>query len=262
MKRSSNWKNLYDTQSGRIRPRNIDGKWKEPFDPYQYENGFVEANAVQVTWFVPHDLPGLAAMMGGKDKMAAKLEASFKEAAKFNFTSGKAQSQEQTEINRRIPINYGNQPSIETAFVFNHIGYPWLTQYWSRKVIEQAFSALSPDKGYNGDEDQGLMGSLSVLMKIGLFEMNSGAEMRPIIELGSPIFDKITLHLDPDYYKGKIFVIEVRNNKPENCYIQSAILNGEPLMKQWFYHDEITRGGKLVLQMGNVPNKAWGDQIN
>jgi len=262
MKRSSNWKNLYDARSGWIRPRNIDGKWKEPFDPYQYENGFVEANAVQATWFVPHDLPGLAAMMGGRDKMAAKLEASFKEAAKFNFTSGKAQSQEQTEINRRIPINYGNQPSIETAFVFNHIGYPWLTQYWSRKVIEQAFSALSPDKGYNGDEDQGLMGSLSVLMKVGLFEMNSGAEMRPVVELGSPIFDKITLHLDPDYYKGKIFVIEVRNNKPENCYIQSAILNGKPLMKQWFYHDEITGGGKLVLQMGNVPNKAWGDQIN
>lgn len=262
MKRSINWKNLYDPATGWIRPKDLNGKWKEPFDPYQYESGFVEANAAQDTWFVPHDLPGLALLMGGKDKMAAKLDASFKTSSKFDFTSGKSHSKELQEEYRRIPINYGNQPSIETAFVFNHIGYPWLTQYWSRKVVDQTFSALSTDKGYSGDEDQGLMSSLAVLMKIGLFEMNSGAEQRPVIELGSPIFDKITIHLDPDYYKGKSIVIEVKNNKPENCYIHSAELNGKPLTKQWFFEDEITKGGKLLLQMGNVPNKGWGDQKN
>jgi predicted alpha-1,2-mannosidase len=262
LKRSTNWKNLYDPISGWIRPKDMDGKWKEPFDPYQYENGFVEANAVQTTWFVPHDLTGLASVMGGKSKMAAKLENSFTEAAKLDFTSGKAHSKELQEEYRRIPINYGNQPSIETAFVFNHIGYPWLTQYWSRKVVEQAFSALSPAHGYNGDEDQGLMGALAVLMKIGLFEMNSGAEQRPVVELGSPIFDKITIHLDTDYYKGRTFGIEVKNNSPENCYIQSATLNGKPLTKQWFYHDEITGGGTLILEMGNIPNKNWGDKTN
>lgn len=262
LKRSTNWKNLYDPISGWIRPKDMDGKWKEPFDPYQYENGFVEANAVQTTWFVPHDLTGLASVMGGKSKMAAKLENSFTEAAKLDFTSGKAHSKELQEEYRRIPINYGNQPSIETAFVFNHIGYPWLTQYWSRKVVEQAFSALSPAHGYNGDEDQGLMGALAVLMKIGLFEMNSGAEQRPVVELGSPIFDKITIHLDTDYYKGRTFGIEVKNNSPENCYIQSATLNGKPLTKQWFYHDEITGGGTLILEMGNTPNKNWGDKTN
>ncbi len=258
MKRSTNWKNLYDPVSGWIRPRDLNGKWKEPFDPYQYESGFVEGNAAQVTWFVPHDLPGLATLMGGNDKAAAKLETSFKTAEKLDFTSGKAHSKELQEEYRRIPINYGNQPSIETAFVFNHIGYPWLTQYWSRRVIDQAFSALSPAKGYNGDEDQGLMSALAVLMKIGLFEMNSGAEQRPVVELGSPVFDKITIHLDSNYYKGKTFVIEVKNNKPENYYVQSATLNGNPLTNQWIYHDEITRGGKLVLDMGKTSNKKWG----
>ncbi|MDP3433743.1 MAG: glycoside hydrolase family 92 protein, partial [Bacteroidota bacterium] len=69
MKRSSNWKNLYDAQSGWIRPKDLEGKWKDPFDPYQYQNGFVEANAAQTTWFVPQDLKGLAELMGGKDKM-------------------------------------------------------------------------------------------------------------------------------------------------------------------------------------------------
>lgn len=255
MKRSESWKNLYDPQTGWIRPKDVNGNWKDPFDPYQYENGFVEGNAAQVTWFVPQDLPGLARLMGGTDKMANKLNQSFTEAARFDFTSGTSHEAELHPEYKRIPINYGNQPSIETAFVFNHIGYPWLTQYWSRRVIDQAYSALSPARGYNGDEDQGLMGALSVLMKIGLFEMKSGAEQRPVMELGSPIFDKITIHLDPDYYSGKTFVIEVKNNGPKNYYIQSARLNGNELPGQWIFESEITKGGKLELEMGPNPNK-------
>lgn len=257
MKRSSNWKNLYDAQSGWIRPKNMEGKWKEPFDPYQYKNGFIEANAAQTTWFIPQDLPGLAAMMGGNDKAAAKLNQSFEKAQEIGFTSGTSHSVELHPEYQRIPVNYGNQPSIQTTFVFNHIGHPWLTQYWSRKVVEQAFSSLSPDRGYNGDEDQGLMGSLAVLMKIGLFEMNSGAETRPVVEIGSPIFDKITIHLDNNYYSGKTFVIEAKNNKPENCYINSATFNGKPLKGQWLFHDEIVKGGKLTLEMSNSANKNW-----
>ncbi len=260
LKRSSNWKNLYDSQSCWIRPRDKEGKWKEPFDPYQYKNGFIEANSAQATWFVPHDLPGLAALMGGNGKAAAKLNESFKKAEELGFTSGTSHAVELHPEYQRIPINYGNQPSIQTAFVFNHIGHPWLTQYWSRKVADKAFSALSPQFGYNGDEDQGLMGSLSVLMKIGLFEMNSGAEQRPVVELGSPVFDKIAIHLDPKYYKGKTFVIETKNNGAENYYIKSAKLNGAKLNKQWIYHDQIANGGTLILEMGKVPNEKFNGE--
>jgi len=256
--RSENWKNLYDSVSGWIRPKNLEGKWKEPFDPYEYKNGFVEANAAQATWFVPHDFAGLAKMMGGNRIMSLKLDSSFRTAAKLGFTSGTSHSKEQFKEYSRIPINYGNEPSIQTAFIFNHIGFPWLTQYWSRQVVKEAFSDLSPQKGYNGDEDQGLIGALAVLMKIGLFEMNSGCEQRPVIEIGSPIFDKIVIHLDKNYYKGNIFTIETKNNSPENCYIQSATLNGKPLNKAWIYFDEITTGGKLILMMGKQPNKNWG----
>jgi putative alpha-1,2-mannosidase len=103
------------------------------------------------------------------------------------------------------------------------------------------------------------MGALSVLMKMGLFEMNSGAEQRPVMELGSPIFDKITIHLDPDYYSGKTFVIEAKNNSPKNCYIQSAKLNGKELLNQWIFQDEVTKGGTLELEMGPNPNKNWGN---
>jgi predicted alpha-1,2-mannosidase len=258
MKRSNNWKNLYDAQTSWIRPKNKEGQWKEPFDQYQYNNGFVEANSAQTTWFVPHDLPGLAKMMGGNAKAAAKLDESFRAAEKLGFTSGNSHAQELHPEYRRIPINYGNQPSIQTAFVFNHIGHPWLTQYWSRQVVDKAFSALTTDRGFNGDEDQGLMGSLSVLMKIGLFEMNSGSEINPVVEIGSPIFDKITLHLNNNFYSGKTFEIEVKNNYPENVYIHRATLNGKPQKNQWLLHKDIVSGGKLILEMGANSNMNWG----
>jgi putative alpha-1,2-mannosidase len=79
------------------------------------------------------------------------------------------------------------------------------------------------------------------------------------MELGSPIFDKITIHLDPDYYSGKAFVIEAKNNNAKNCYIQSGKLNGKELPNQWIFQDEMTKGGKLELEMGPNPNKNWGN---
>lgn len=258
LQRSNNWKNVYDSESGWMRPRNRKGEWKEPFDPYEHAKGFVEANAAQTTWYVPHDLPGLAEQMGGIKKAAEKLDKSFKTAAELGFTAGKAHAQETREAYSRIPVNYGNQPSIQTAYVFNHVGHPWLTQYWSRQVVDKAYSDLSTSRGYNGDEDQGLMGSLAALMKMGLFEMKSGAEQRPVLDLGSPVFDKITIHLDQNYFKGDTFTIEAKNNSADNVYIQSANLNGKDWGKSWIYHDEVTRGGKLVLEMGPEPNKEWG----
>jgi putative alpha-1,2-mannosidase len=93
---------------------------------------------------------------------------------------------------------------------------------------------------------------------IGLFEMDGGTSARPIYEIGSPLFDTITIHLDKTYYSGDTFTIRARNNSPENVYIQSATLNGEPLNKPWFYHSELVKGGILLLEMGSSPNKAWG----
>jgi putative alpha-1,2-mannosidase len=196
--------------------------------------------------------------MGGNEEAAKKLDNSFREAEKHGFTSGTAHSKELHPELRRIPINYGNQPSMQTAFIFNLIEHPWLTQYWSRKVLAAAFSGLSPITGFNGDEDQGLMGSLSVLMKIGLFQMNGGTEENPQYQLGSPIFDKIKIQLNPDYYPGKEFTIEVNANSAENVYIQSAKLNNNQLQNYWINHNDLVNGGKLTLNMGKNPDRNWG----
>ncbi|MGB3146087.1 MAG: GH92 family glycosyl hydrolase [Maribacter sp.] len=249
LKRSKNYKNVYDSVSGWMRPKNVIGVWKTDFDPYQYENGFNESNGAQSTWFVPHDLTGLAKLMGGKEKAIEKLNTQFKTAEGLNFTAGNSHDREMHPEYSRIPINYGNQPSMQTAFIFGKLGRPELTQKWSRGIVDKVFSRLSPNTGYNGDEDQGLMGSLAVLMKIGLFQMSGGVEENPEYQIGSPIFDKVTIQLNPDFYVGKTFEIDIKNNDSASVYVKKVLLNNNPLKTFTLTQKDISAGGVLELYM-------------
>lgn len=248
LNRAKNYANVFNSESGWMQPKDVTGSWNEAYDPYLYENGFNESNGAQSTWFVPHDLEGLASLMGGNGKAIEKLNMQFMTAEKLGFTSGNSHDKELHPEYRRIPINYGNQPSIQTAFVFNKLGRPDLSQYWAHKVVDSVFSGLSPATGYNGDEDQGLMGSLAVLMKIGLFQMNGGTEENPVYEIGSPIFDDVEIELNPDYYSGKSLRIKTTNNKASNWAIEKAQLNGEPLETFTIRHEELIKGGELILE--------------
>jgi putative alpha-1,2-mannosidase len=102
------------------------------------------------------------------------------------------------------------------------------------------------------------MGALAVIMKMGLFSMQGGTNLEPVYEIASPVFDKVTIHLDRHYYPGQTFTIETRNNSPENVYVQSAVLDGRDLRQSWFYHKDLVDGGSLILEMGPAPNKEWG----
>ncbi|MDZ7867602.1 MAG: GH92 family glycosyl hydrolase [Rheinheimera sp.] len=249
LKRSQNWRNLYDAKSGYIRPKEADGNWRTPFDPLEYEAGFIESNAAQATWFVPHDIEGLANLMGGKTALINRLQAAFEKAAKQDFTAGTAHAQEGHPEYRRTPINYGNQPSIQTAFIFAAAGDAAKTQYWSRRVSDTVYSHLSPERGYNGDEDQGLMGSLAVLLKLGLFQLSGGLESDPVYQLGSPLFDEACLQLA----NNRSFCIKTLNNSPERPYIHQIKLNGQLLNRTQLLHSEIMAGGVLELQMSAQP---------
>ena len=257
-KRSQNYKNVFNKEIGWMWTKDRAGKWNEPIDILQYEQGFVEGNAAQYSWFVPHDVKGLIGLMGGKEKFTNKLNEAFVSARSNGFVSGKSENPTDQELKRRVYINYGNQPCMETPFLFNYAGKPWLTQYWTRQLIDTVYSGISPQKGYSGDEDQGLMGSLAVLMKIGIFSTNGGVTEKPFYEITSPIFNKITIHLNPTYYPGKQFVIETKNNSSNNVYIQSAQLNGKLFNQPWMYHDALVKGGQLILQMGPTANLSWG----
>ena len=188
----------------------------------------------------------------GKEEFNRRLEEGFEKSRKSNFNATHDRFAD-------YPINHGNQPNMQAAYLFNFSGTPWLTQKWAREIMEHYYGT-GPINGYPGDEDQGQMGAWYVMSAMGLFEMDGGAAAEPTYEVGSPIFDKVTIYLDDKYYKCGKFVIESRNNSNKNRYIQSASLDGKPLNKPWFYHRELVDGGKLVLQMGPKPNKQWGSK--
>jgi len=211
--------------------------------------GWVEANAWQGSFGVSHDIPGLAALMGGNEALADKLNQAFETEAPnhFVFTYGAGR------------VSYANQPGCSNAHVFNHVGHPWLSQYWVRRVSKQAYGGTCPNTGYGGhDEDQGQMGGVSALMKLGLFSIRGNCSREPSYEITTPEFEEITISLDPRYYPGKQFVIRSHDHSPENIYIQKAALNGSPLESFAFPHAAFANGGILELWLGPEPDKSWG----
>ena len=209
--------------------------------------GWVEANAWQATWEVSHDISELIRLMGGKDKFCDKLNYAFEQAKDLDFVYAYSGGY----------VSYANQPGCSNAHVFAHGGKPWLTQYWVRRVVEQAYGGTSPDLGYGGhDEDQGQMGGISALMSIGLFSVTGTETDVPCYDITSPVFDKVIIHLNQDYYPGKQFTINVKGNP--NCYIQSARLNGRSWRWFQFSHEDFVKGGTLDLTLGPKPATSWG----
>lgn len=180
-----------------------------------------------------------------------KLDRQFRMAAEKRFISAHGAHAENW-------VDYENQPSLHMAHLFSHAGAPWLTQYWVRRVKGEVFGDTTPYGGYNGDEDQGQMGALGVLMAIGLFDVSGGASVDPQYEITLPVFDKVTIRLDGRYYPGRKFVIRTHNNAPGNVYIQSARLNGRPLNAYHIPHSELVKGGTLDIELGSGPNREWG----
>ncbi|PXV59981.1 putative alpha-1,2-mannosidase [Dysgonomonas alginatilytica] len=247
MKRSQGWRKLYNTDLELVIPKDAKGKWLH-HDPLSNQ-GWIEANAWQATWSVSHEIPELAKLMGGYDALCKKLNYAFEQSDKDDFVFGYGSGY----------VSYANQPGCSNAHVFNLAKQPWLSQYWVRKVGAQAYGAITPDRGYGGhDEDQGQMGGVSALMALGIFSLDGTGSQNPAYQITSPVFDEITIKLDPKYYSGKEFKIKTHNNSKENCYIQKAELNTQPLNKYWFGHDVFAAGGNLEIWLGNKPNKSWG----
>lgn len=249
MVRSGNYRNLWDPETRFMRPRAMDGTFVADFDPMAAE-GWCEGNGHHYRWHVPHDVQGLVELFGGREVFVRELDALFQAAEQHGFTAPHGRHEEGY-------IDYGNQPCTYLAHLFNYAGAPWLTQKWVRRVMAVAKSDITPFGGYGGDEDQGQMGALNVLMAIGLFSLRGGCEPDPILDLSTPIFDRITIHLDPDYHRGEVFVIETENNGPSDRYIQAATLNGKPLETVWLYQRDLLSGGHLRLKLGPEPNESW-----
>jgi putative alpha-1,2-mannosidase len=221
------------------------------FDPFRSgaNEHYVEGNAWQLTYYVPQDIPGLAKKIG-IDTFANRLKWGFEQSYKWRFNSPGEQYWD-------FPVVQGNQQSMHFAFLFNWVNYPWLTQQWSRAIMDR-FYGYGLSNAYLGDEDQGQMSSWFIMAAIGLFQTDGGCSIDPVYQIASPLYKKVTIDLGHRYGRGKTFTIIANNVTRINKYIQSAILNGKPLTSCMFPASELLKGGELILEMGAVPNKEWG----
>lgn len=249
LKRSQAYQYLFDPKSGFMRGKSEDGKsWNEPFDPkhsnHREHTDYTEGNAWQHSWFVPQNVDNLISLHGSNEIFTKRLEQLFTESSEI---TGKNVS---ADISGLIgQYAHGNEPSHHIAYMFNHAGQPWRTQYWVRHILDTQYNTTP--NGLSGNEDCGQMSAWYVFSSMGLYPMNpASAEY----EIGSPIFQKSTINLE----KGKTFVIEAENVSDKNFYIQSATLNGVEFNKTAISHQELLKGGILHFVMGPQPNKNWG----
>ena len=251
LKRGYYWQNVIEKESGYARMKHSDGSWAPDFDPYKSgaNHHYVEGNAWQLTFFVPQDVPALAEAIG-KDRFTERLEWGFTESDKTRFNGKNDQYW-------NYPVIQGNQQSMHFAFLFNWVDKPWLTQKWSRAILDRYYG-YGLANAYLGDEDQGQMSAWFILASIGLFQTDGGTRVDPIYEISSPLYEKVEIDLGGRFGRGDKFTIEATNASRLNKYVQSAKLNGQVLNDFKFPASELLKGGKLELKMGSEPNKNWG----
>ena len=256
LKQAGYYRNLFDPETKYIRPKNEDGKFIEKIDPMKAWDGFQEGNAFQFTWYIPHDVAGLIQLMG-KETFNQRLGDMFTQAQKSKFGGGSDQIDSFSGID--LQYNHGNQPCLHDSWLFNYSGQPWLTQKWTRAICDE-FYGTEPLRGYGvgQDEDQGQLGAWYVMAALGLFDVQGHSSMNATFQFGSPLFDKVTIRLDPKYYSGKELVIETKSNSNENVYIQSASFNNEKIETCWIDRNKLMTGGTIRFEMGAQPNTVNG----
>ncbi len=248
------WRNAIDPATGYARMKDAAGNWFPDFDPFKSgaNKHYVEGNAWQLTYFVPQDIPGLATLIG-RDTFINRLQWGFEESYKWRFNGPNDQYWD-------YPVVQGNQQSMHFAYLFNWVGKPWLTQHWSRAIMDRYYG-YGVSNAYLGDEDQGQMSAWFVMSALGLFQIDGGARENPIYEIGSPIFERVDIDLGERFGRGKRFTITAKNTSKKNRYVQQARLNGKPLANCWFPASELLKGGQLELVMGPEPNTEWGATV-
>ena len=229
-----------------MRGLDSEGRWRTPFNPKasnHRNDDYCEGNAWQWTWFVPHDVEGLVELMGGEDAFAGKLD------SLFTADSTIEGEQVSADISGLIgQYAHGNEPSHHVIHLYNYVGRPWQAQELVDRVLKEQYRD-APD-GLSGNEDCGQMSAWYILNSMGFYQVCPG---KPVYSIGRPLFDRATLHLPG----GKEFSIVARNNSAENKYIESATLNGKPLDRPFFRHQDIAGGGTLEITLTNRPTQ-WG----
>lgn len=247
-----NWRNVIDPADHFPKARDRYGRWDPDFNPFEWGGPFVEGNAWHYKWCVNHDIQGLVDFVGGEEAFVREMDQMLTAPCDSIMPGGYGEViHEITEValGRMGQYAPGNEPTFHVLYLYDYAGQPWRTQELLRHSLATHFDS-SPE-GFPGDEDAGSMSSFYVFSAMGFYPVTPGV---PQYALGSPLFNKVTIHLE----NGKDFVVSAPENSSENVYIDAAELNGGPLDANWITHDDIMSGGTLRLKMSDTPNKARG----
>ncbi|MEO6348482.1 MAG: GH92 family glycosyl hydrolase, partial [Aquaticitalea sp.] len=241
MKRAQNYKNVFDPESKFMRGR-FRNTWFAPFDPYEVNFNYTEANAWQYSFYVPQDISGFMQLLGGKEVLEHQLDTLFTAHAK---TSGR----DQADITGLIgQYAQGNEPSHHMAYLYNFVNKPSKTQEKVHQILTTLYK--NDPNGISGNEDCGQMSAWYVFSAMGFYPVTPGSNQYIV---GSPLFDKTTINLE----NGEKFHIKSYDLSDENKYIDHAKLNGKTLDETYISHEDIIDGGTLELWMTNKPSN-WG----
>jgi len=242
IKRSENWRNVYDAKSGFMRPRMSDGKFREKFDVLStHDQGFIEGNAWNYSLYVPHDPTGMIELRGGKKKFTEHLDELFTMHLPDEFFA------ETEDITREGIIgNYvhGNEPAHHATYLYNWTDSPWKTQERVRMILKNQYKP-TPD-GLGGNDDCGQMSAWYLFTALGFYPVAPGSGQ---YSLGSPVVKTATIKLE----NGKTMKITAQDQSAANVYVSEVLLNGKKLDRRYLTYDEINRGGEVVFKMSASP---------
>jgi len=256
LKTSYNYRNLYNSATGFLHPKDSEGNFIEPFD-YKISGGpgareyYDENNGWTYRWDVPHNPADLIRLMGSADNFINNLNQTFREPLGRGKSDFYSILPDQTGNVGQFSM--ANEPSLHIPYFYNYAGQPWMTQKRIRQLLKMWFR--NDLMGVPGDEDGGGLSAFVVFSSMGFYPVTPGM---PVYNIGTPLFNHTKMNLGG----GKYFEIEAVNCSERNKYIQSATLNGAEWNKPWFSHDDIKGGGKLVLIMGDKANRNWGSNLD
>jgi predicted alpha-1,2-mannosidase len=232
--RALEYRTLFNPKTGFLQARDDQGKWVDPDEPKNSHvpSHYCEGNKWIYLWFVPEDIQGLADLVGGPDAFEKKLD----------------------EFFDKNHYDATNEPDIQAPFLYDYIGRPWKTQKIVAKTADAAFTDSPGGLAGGGNDDLGAMSAWYVFSQLGFYPVDPGV---PAFEVCAPRFPKAILHLGSQP-GAKVFTIEAPGASAANFYIQSATLNGQPLLKPWFYEEQILSGGEWNVPVGAQPNTDWG----
>lgn len=250
-RRSQNYRNLFDKQTGLMRGKNKDGSFQSPFNPYKWGDAFTEGNSWHYTWSVFHDVQGLVDLMGGNQQFVNKLDSVFLLPPRFDdsYYGGVIHEIREMQIANMGQYAHGNQPIQHMIYLYNYAGAPWKTQYWARETMNRMYKA-TPD-GYCGDEDNGQTSAWYIFSALGFYPVCPATDQ---YVLGAPLFKKIMVTLE----NGKQVVINAPRNSDNNRYVNSLRINGKTYSNNWVGHFDLLNGATLEFDMVDKPNTVRG----